>query len=158
MKNLLLTVLAFGLPLSPAFAEDKTPERLREERSHIFGIEGLQKHQITRVVPSGAKQHIGFFNALNPDCTASGDVSIRILKGPEHGAVDMTTTTDFPHYPPPRPAAVGGTSDPVSKRKTSKSDSSALYRMFRRFSAAVATSREGHQQPRSGHEVRSGGS
>jgi hypothetical protein len=98
MKNLLLTVLAFGLLLSPAFAEDKTPERLREERSHIFGIEGLQKHQITRVVPSGAKQHIGFFNALNPDCTASGDVSIRILKGPEHGAVDMTTTTDFPHY------------------------------------------------------------
>jgi hypothetical protein len=33
----------------------------------------LQKHQVTRVVPSRTNQRIGFFSALNPDCTASGD-------------------------------------------------------------------------------------
>jgi hypothetical protein len=44
MGKLLLTACAFGLLLSPAFAEDKTPERLREENSYIFGHDGLQKH------------------------------------------------------------------------------------------------------------------
>jgi hypothetical protein len=37
------------------------------------GHEGLQKHQVTRVVPSRTNQRIGFFSALNPACTASGD-------------------------------------------------------------------------------------
>jgi hypothetical protein len=41
MSKFLLTVCAFGLLLSPAFAEEKSPEQLREERSRIFGIEGL---------------------------------------------------------------------------------------------------------------------
>ena len=59
MSKFLLTVCAFGLLLSSAFAEDKTPERLREERSHIFGIEGLQSQTLTRFVGSGAKQQIG---------------------------------------------------------------------------------------------------
>jgi hypothetical protein len=99
MKRLLLTVCAFGLLLSPAFAEDKTPERLREEGNYIFGHEGLQKHQLTRVVPSGTNQRIGFFSHLNPDCTTTGDINVRITKQPEHGEVKITTTTNFPGYP-----------------------------------------------------------
>jgi hypothetical protein len=58
MSKVLLTVCALGVLLSPAFAEDKPPERLREEGNYIFGHEGLQKHQFTRVVPSGTKQRI----------------------------------------------------------------------------------------------------
>jgi hypothetical protein len=99
MSKFLLTVCAFGLLLSPAFAGDKTPERLREESNYIFGHEGLQKHLFTRVVSSETNQRIGFFTALNPDCTTSGDVSIRITKEPEHGAVKITPTTNFPGYP-----------------------------------------------------------
>jgi hypothetical protein len=87
MKNLLLTVLAFGLLLSSAFAE----EQLRQE--------GLEKKQFTRVVASGTSQRIGFFHALNPDCTASGDVNIRVSKQPEHGSVETTTATLFPGSP-----------------------------------------------------------
>jgi hypothetical protein len=98
MKRPLLTVCAFGLLLSPAFAEDKTPERLREEGNYIFGHEGLQKHRFARVVPSETNQRIGFFSALNPDCTTSGDISIRVTKEPEHGAVQITPTTNFPNY------------------------------------------------------------
>jgi hypothetical protein len=88
MKNLLLTVLAFGLLSSSAFAE----ERPRQE--------GLEKKQFTRVVASGTNQRIGFFYALNPDCTASGDVNVRVTKQPEHGGtVDITTATNFPGFP-----------------------------------------------------------
>jgi hypothetical protein len=82
MKNLLLTVLAFGLLLSSSFAQ-----------------EGLEKKQFTRVVASGAKVRIGFYYWLNPDCTAMGDVKIRVNKQPEHGSVEITTTTNFPNYP-----------------------------------------------------------
>jgi hypothetical protein len=82
MKNLLLTVLAFGLLSSPAFAQ-----------------EGLEKKQFTRVVASGTNRRIGFYAWLNPDCTAMGNVDIRVTKQPEHGSVETTTTTDLPGYP-----------------------------------------------------------
>jgi hypothetical protein len=86
MKNLLLTVLAFGLLSSSAFAEEQ-PRR-----------EGLEKKQFTRVVASGTSQRIGFLYALNPDCTTSGNVSVRVTKQPEHGTVEITTATGFPTY------------------------------------------------------------
>jgi hypothetical protein len=82
MKNLLLTVLAFGLLSSSA-----------------FGQEGLDKKQFTRVVASGTNTRIGFFTWTNPDCTAIGNVNVRVTKQPEHGKVEITTTTNFPGYP-----------------------------------------------------------
>jgi hypothetical protein len=82
MKNLLLTVLAFGLLSSSAFAQ-----------------EGLDKKQFTRVVASGTNTRIGFFTWTNPDCTAIGNVNVRVTKQPEHGKVEITTTTNFPGYP-----------------------------------------------------------
>ena len=99
MSKLLLTVCAFGLLLSSAFAQERTPEQLREERSHIFGIEGQESQRLTRVVASGAKQRIGFFYAVHPDCTASGDVNIRVTKQPEHGSTETTTAMNFPGFP-----------------------------------------------------------
>jgi hypothetical protein len=98
MKSLLLTVCAFGLLLSSAFAEDKTPEQLREERSHIVGIEGLENQTFTRVVPSGAKQRIGFYAAVNPDCSATGDINVRVTKQPEHGTVETVATTGYSQW------------------------------------------------------------
>jgi hypothetical protein len=82
MKNLLLSVLAFGLVSSSA-----------------FGQEGLDKKQFTRVVASGTNQRISFYTSLNPDCTASGNVNIRVTKQPEHGSTEITTTISFPTYP-----------------------------------------------------------
>jgi hypothetical protein len=98
MRKFLLTVSVFGLLLSSAFGEEKSPERHREESSYIMGVEGLQKHTLTRVIASGANQRIGFFHALHPDCTASGEVNVRVTKQPEHGTVDTTITTNFPGY------------------------------------------------------------
>src|SRR6516164_7075484 len=76
MSKFLLTVCAFGLLLSFAFAEEKSPEQQREESNQI----GLQKMNWTRVVASGTNQRIGFFYAVNPDCSASGDINIHVTK------------------------------------------------------------------------------
>jgi hypothetical protein len=99
MSKFLLTVCAFGLLLSSAFAEEKSREQYREERSHIFGIEGQESQSFTRFVASGAKHRIGFFAALNPDCTASGDVTVRVTKQPEYGTVETIATNHYAHYP-----------------------------------------------------------
>jgi hypothetical protein len=82
MKSFLLTVLAFGLLFSPAFAQ-----------------EGLEKKQFTRVALSGTNQRIGFFYANNPDCSASGTVNVRVTKKPEHGSAETATTTSYPNFP-----------------------------------------------------------
>src|SRR5215471_18131211 len=94
MSKFLLTVCAFGLLLSFAFAEEKSPEQHREESNQI----GLQKMNWTRVVASGIIERIGFFYAVNPDCSASGDINIRITKQPEHGTAETAAATSFPNF------------------------------------------------------------
>src|SRR5262245_13346921 len=58
MSKFLLTVCAFGLLLSFAFAEEKSPEQHREESSQMLGVEGVQKMELSRVVASGTNQRI----------------------------------------------------------------------------------------------------
>ena len=98
MSKFLLTVCAFGLLSSSTFAQEKTPEQLREESSHIFGIDGLQTQTFTRFIASGAKQRMGFYADLNPDCSAVGDINVRVTKQPEHGTVETTASTDYVHF------------------------------------------------------------
>jgi len=90
--------LACVLLSSPAFAQEKTPEQYREERSHIFGIDGLESQTYARVVAAGTKQRVNFYASLNPDCSATGDVNVRVTKQPEHGTVETVATTDYIHY------------------------------------------------------------
>ena len=99
MSKFSLAGCLFGLLLSSAFAQEKSPEQLREERSHIFGIEGLQTQTFTRFVASGAKQRMGFYAHINPDCSAVGEVNVRVTKQPEHGTVETAATTNYPTYP-----------------------------------------------------------
>jgi hypothetical protein len=69
-----------------------------EESDQLWNREGLQKIEFTRYVASGANQRIGFFYALHPDCTASGDVNIRVTKQPEHGTTELTGATLYPNF------------------------------------------------------------
>jgi hypothetical protein len=95
MSKFLLTVCAFGLLLSSAFAEENSPQQYREESDQIR----LQKIDWgTRIVASGTDQRIGFFYAVNPDCSASGDINIRITKQPEHGTAEIVAATSFPNF------------------------------------------------------------
>ena len=97
MPKFLLTVCVFGLLLSSASADEKSPEQLQEERS---GIEGLESQTLTRVVfASGAKHRIGFYVDLNPDCSAVGDIKVRVTKQPEHGTVETVAATDYVRFP-----------------------------------------------------------
>jgi hypothetical protein len=98
MSRFLLALCAFGLLSSSALAQEKSLEQLDREGDRIFGTEGLQKYQFTRHVPSGANQRIEFITALNPDCTSSGDVNVRVINQPEHGKVEITSTSHFPSY------------------------------------------------------------
>src|SRR5262249_44963092 len=59
---------------------------------------GLQKMNWTRVVASGTNQRIGFFYAVNPDCSASGDSNIRVTKQPEHGTAEIAAASSFPNF------------------------------------------------------------
>jgi hypothetical protein len=99
MSKFLLAACAFGLLFSSAFAQEKSLEQLREERSRIFGVEGQESQAFTRVIASGGKQRIGFYVSLNPDCTANGDVTVRVTKQPEHGTLETVARTDYAHYP-----------------------------------------------------------
>jgi hypothetical protein len=92
MSKFLLAVCACGLLLSSAFAEEKSPEQHREDQI----VEGLPKVNWARVVASGTNQRIGFFYAVNPDCSANGDINIRVTKQP--GTVETAAATDFPNF------------------------------------------------------------
>ena len=98
MSKFLLTACAFGLLFSSALAQEKSPDELDRERTRLWGTEGLQRLQFARTVPSGANQRIEFITALNPDCTSSGDVDVRVTKQPEHGKLETTPTSYFPNY------------------------------------------------------------
>jgi hypothetical protein len=81
-----------------AFAQDKSPEQLREERSHIFGIEGLQTQTFNRFIAAGTKQRMGFYTHINPDCSAVGDINVGVTKQPEHGKVETLVATEYAHF------------------------------------------------------------
>jgi hypothetical protein len=96
MSRFLLAVCACGLLLSSAFAEEKSPGQLREESNQ--SVQRLPKVNWARIVASGTNQRIGFFYAVNPDCSANGDVNIRVTKQPDHGTVETAAATDFPSF------------------------------------------------------------
>jgi hypothetical protein len=98
MSKFLLTACALGLFLSSALAQEKSLEELDRERDRIWGAEGLQRLQFARTVPSGTNQRIEFLTALNPDCTSSGDLNVRVIKQPEHGKLETTPTSYFPTF------------------------------------------------------------
>jgi hypothetical protein len=53
---------------------------------------------LTRFVPSGEPRTIGFFTALNPDCTSNGPVVIRLLVPPDNGEVALEQGEMFTSY------------------------------------------------------------
>jgi hypothetical protein len=61
--------------------------------------DGLMKSKdFKRYVASGTSTTLGFYTALNPDCTAQGVLTIRVAKQPEYGSVEIVETISFPNY------------------------------------------------------------
>jgi hypothetical protein len=62
-------------------------------------LEGLQKGKLSRFVPSGMNRTIEFLYLTKPDCSPMDDsIEVRTTKAPEHGAVEVVPTEDFPNY------------------------------------------------------------
>jgi hypothetical protein len=98
MSKFLLTLCAFGLFLSSAFAQEKSLEQLDRESARLWGTEGVRKDQVQRIVPSGTSQRVSFFTWINPDCSSAGNINVRVVNQPEHGKVEVASTSDYPHY------------------------------------------------------------
>jgi hypothetical protein len=52
-----------------------------------------------KVVPSGKPLILSQVAAVNPDCTSTGDMVMRVAQGPEHGRVSIRHTGIFPNFP-----------------------------------------------------------
>ncbi len=71
MRYLIVAMLNLLIGIGHTFAQNLPPQ-------HFF-----------RTVPTGIKRDIGFFAALNPDCSSVGDAVVRVIKQPQNGTVDI---------------------------------------------------------------------
>lgn len=51
-----------------------------------------------RAVVAGKSLKLTFLSSINPDCTSTGDITVRITSDAQHGNVRVTRTRDFPYY------------------------------------------------------------
>jgi hypothetical protein len=59
---------------------------------------------IERGAVSGMPQHVGFYYAVNPDCTSGGLVQTRVKTQPAHGSVALVQADGYSHFPAGNPA------------------------------------------------------
>jgi hypothetical protein len=52
-----------------------------------------------RTLASGGRQRIDFLPSLNPDCTAAGYVTVRIITPPAHDELTTERGVDYTNYP-----------------------------------------------------------
>jgi hypothetical protein len=58
---------------------------------------------VTPTVVSGKQTQVGFFYGLNQDCSSRGEGDTRLIRKPEHGAVEFTPGTSNPNFPESSP-------------------------------------------------------
>jgi hypothetical protein len=99
------TAIACGLLLSPAFAQKTRTDAEVDDRYLVDKLpkvrvdEGyLGVKNFKRFMASGTSTMLGFYTALYSDCSVSGIPTIRVVKQPKHGSVEMTETTSFSNY------------------------------------------------------------
>jgi hypothetical protein len=55
--------------------------------------------QYVKVAVSGQPMMLYQANSTNPDCTTMGAVTMRVVGGPQHGRVTVSSTGVFPTFP-----------------------------------------------------------
>src|SRR6476620_8190011 len=50
----------------------------------------------TPIVPAGKTTQVGFFYAIDPDCSSRGEIENRLIKPPQNGSVEVAPGSDFP--------------------------------------------------------------
>ena len=59
---------------------------------------------VQRGAVSGLPQHMGFFYAVNPDCTSGGLVHTSVKTAAQHGTVQFDNTDGYSSFPPGTPS------------------------------------------------------
>ncbi len=77
----LATLGVFALASTACFGQTRPPET------------------VTPTVVPGKQSQVGFFYALEPDCSSRGQGDTRLIKKPEHGSVEILEGSSFPRYP-----------------------------------------------------------
>src|SRR5262245_16455557 len=68
-----------------------------------------QAQYANRIAASGKQIKLSFFAAVNPDCSAMGDPTVRITQDAEHGRVTTPSGRDFPSFSEPNVRTVCNT-------------------------------------------------
>src|SRR4051794_6852527 len=74
-----------------------------------FSTVAAQAQFANRIAASGKQIKLGFFATVNPDCSSTGDPTVRITQAPEHGRVSIPAGRDFPIFSEPNPRTVCNT-------------------------------------------------
>ena len=57
-----------------------------------------QYYSRSKIAASGKQIKLNFFNSTNPDCSSSGDPTVRIAQEPQHGRILVSAGRDFPSF------------------------------------------------------------
>jgi hypothetical protein len=95
MKSILVSALVLGLLTSAAFTAEK-PWTDEEQTS------GVRKQEYVRYAFAGQQMRLRQIYALDIDCTPT-EWAYEITKQPEHGTVEIITTSFYPTYPKDNP-------------------------------------------------------
>lgn len=57
-----------------------------------------QYYSRSKIAASGKQIKLNFFNSTNPDCSSSGDPTVRVAQDPQHGRITTSAARDFPNF------------------------------------------------------------
>ena len=64
--------------------------------NHAASAQTRPPQVFTPTAVAGKQSRIGFFYAINPDCTTRGEIERRVLKMPEHGDLEIAPGDSYP--------------------------------------------------------------
>jgi hypothetical protein len=64
----------------------------------LFSTMAAHAQSITKYAASGKPVRLDFVYSTNPDCTASGDPTVRITREPDNGRVTAAVNRHFPSF------------------------------------------------------------
>lgn len=75
----------------------------QEPQGPAAGLPSARPASFARFVPTAEERTIGFYTAINPDCTQSDRTVVRIIAPPEHGTASFQNGEMYTSFPRENP-------------------------------------------------------
>ena len=62
------------------------------------GLADTESKVQSSIVPAGEQRELAFFASLNPDCSAIGEMTLRLARPAEHGSVEIERGLGYTKY------------------------------------------------------------